>query len=385
MVRPISIVGLTVVGVVALGACGGSSSDTSTSSSTSASSGNTGSGASDAAAAAKRVAPYLKPATSIIIDVPLTKAPPKGLTVAFVNGNLAAQQTYTPGFKQAAGDLGWNLQTFTYDNSNPQSINAAVQQAVSRKVDYIITNGIGSAAYTQALAAAKAAKIPLVQANVVDEPDASSKGILACVGCKTTLNQFQSVLNDWMISDSNGTANATYVGISEFPANPYEGQFDKTYISQHCSGCKADELYASASDLAGGKIPALIVAYLQKHPNVNYLNFGFGQIADGVRQAMDSAGVGKNVKLVCEVPDLELTQQIIDGKFAAGLPLAVIGQDYQIMDAIARDSVGMDVSATENALTPTELWTKSTVPQPAQVWNGPPTLEAQYKQLWKVS
>lgn len=327
----------------------------------------------------------MKPATSIDINVPLKTAPKKGIKVAYITGNIAVDQVTLAPFKTAAADLGWKAVLFTYDTTNPQSVNSAVLEAVSQKVNYIVVNSEQSTAYEQGLAAAKAAGIPVVQSSVEDETNAAARGIAGCAFCNATDLQFQKILNDWMIADSGGHADVLFVIVPDFPETQKELSYDGDYLSKNCSGCTLQSLSVSVQDFAGGQVPSEVAAYLQSHPNVSYVDFPFGGLGDGVRQALKTAGIGSNVKFVAAITDLQTEQGLHDGSWSAALPLSAAGGDYQTIDLIARLSEGMNASVTVNSPSPTILWTNSNPPaNPSAVWPGPADMDQQYKTLWKV-
>lgn len=390
--RPAAVIAcLSVAGILAISGCSSSNSSSgsaasATGSSSPAQSSATGQLASQVAAAKQRVAQWEKPSTSILLNTPLSKTPPKGLTIAYITGDIAADEVTATGFDNVASDLGWKPAVFTYDPANPQTIDAAVQQAVAHKVDYIVVNSVQSSAFPQGLAAAKAAHIPIIENFDVDESGMPGNGIDACVACNTMLDELQQVLNDWMIQDSNGAGNILLVNVPDYESSKFMATYDTNYFKENCSGCTFSVLSVSIQDFAGGQVPSVVGAYLQTHPNVTYVNWSFGALADGARQALSSAGIGKNVKFVTAVTDQQTEQGLLDGSFSAAVPFSAVGGDYQAVDAAARLSVGDSVASAEKAASPTTLWTRDNAPKtPSAVWNGPTNMDQQYRKLWLVS
>ena len=105
----------------------------------------------------------------------------------------------------------------------------------------------------------------------------------------------------------------------------------------------------------------------------------------GVRAALKSAGLGKDVKFVVAAPVLPQVQEIIDGDISAAALLPVEGHTWAAVDAMARDSVGMDPSVSEKAPIPVQIWTVDNVPKPAQLFQGAVNYEDQFKKLWQVN
>jgi ribose transport system substrate-binding protein len=341
-------------------------------------------GTDEVSKAAAKVEPYLKEQTKITITQPLPKAPAKGTKLGWLEGNFESITVITPGFEKAAKALGWDLVKFSYDPGNPPTANSAMQQAVQAGVNYIAITGIDSQVFGEALASAKAANIPVVEMDIAAEKDAASKGILACVACDAMVTQWGQLMSDWIIADSGGNANVVYVNIPEFTSLSAEQQAVKDTFKNDCSKCKVDVLNSTIASFGAGTIAQEITSYIQSHPDVNYIYFGFGQMARGARDSMDAGGIGKNVKIVTADPDKVNAQNIIDGKESAGILLPVEGHAWYAVDAMTRHSTGADVNTTIDAPMPTQIWTKDNIVKPAQIWNGPTGYEDQFKTLWQV-
>ena len=98
-------------------------------------------GEAAAAAAAERVEPFLQPITEIPVDVPLDAPPAEGKKLYWLEGNIQSILPITGGFEAATDAIGWDLTTITYDPSDPQGPNSAMQQAVEAGADFIAISG----------------------------------------------------------------------------------------------------------------------------------------------------------------------------------------------------------------------------------------------------
>src|SRR5438445_13441840 len=99
--KVVSIAG--VVAVLGVAACSSSSKSKAATGGTTSGGGGattTAAGSPEGQAATQAVAPFLNPPTSINISTPLSKAPPKGLKVGWLEGNLDAIRVITPGFQE---------------------------------------------------------------------------------------------------------------------------------------------------------------------------------------------------------------------------------------------------------------------------------------------
>src|SRR4029079_14863316 len=108
-------------------------------------------------------------------------------------------------------------------------------------------------------------------------------------------------------------------------------------------------------------------------------------MASGVRAAMNSAGIGADVKIVLPAHELSGIQGIVEGDHQAGVTLPVQGHAWYAVDAMARDSLGMDLTPNLDAVMPMEIWTPEDVPTPAALWNGPAGYQDMFKELWQVN
>ena len=136
---------------------------------------------------------------------PLDAAPTAGKKLYWLEGNIQSILPITGGFEAATEALGWDLTTITYDPSDPQGPNAAMQQAVDAGADFIAISGQPVTAFETALAAAKAEDIPVFAMFGENETDPET-GIVAVVGGLDLTEDNAERLADFMIADSEGEA-----------------------------------------------------------------------------------------------------------------------------------------------------------------------------------
>ena len=164
----------------------------------------------------------------------------------------------------------------------------------------------------------------------------------------------------------------------------------KHNLTSVCSGCKFAELDVTVDDIGAGQVGSKVVAYLQSHPDVNYVLFTFADLATGVPQAIQSSGLGAKVKLVGAVENAAIVKGVPSTYNAWTLsPNEYMGM--VMVDAAARLSDGqtlsqqyldevyhnptwvLDSAAEAKALAPTN-----------NTWPGPMGYVDQFKRLWKV-
>lgn len=366
-----------------------SSDSSATTGSAGSTTGDTAGGASgpaaDAAAAQKRIDPALVPITKIGVTEPLKSKPPTGKTVAWIGGGLQSTQPITPGYEEATKALGWQLKIINYDPADPQTVNAAVQQAVDQGVDYIAISGTDIASFEQAANAAKAKGIPIIDmysSNPATGKDGND--IYAVISDTKATQTLARQLVDFEIADSGGTAKSVLVTLPEFPILQVGAKASKDHFAEACKECSFAELDVTLADLSGGKVPGLIVSYLQSHPDTTYLTYAIGDLFSGVPDALATAGVASKVKNVGGVPNVEQTQTLIDKQSSAWAMLPRAESAWHAVDAMARLSVGQDLSGVTSVLL-TALYTQDNVPKPAAEYKGAVDYQDQFKKLWGLS
>ena len=378
MRRSVSLAVSLGAATLLLAGCGSSSS------SEGSKTGSTEGSSAQATAATDRIAPYLKPATSLNIDVPLKEKPATGKNVVWLEGNIEDIVAIGQGLKAATSALGWNMRTLTYDTSDPQAINGAMLQAVAQKPDFIVTSGQPVSSFEEADKAAKAANIPIFDMSSENVPDPATNDIYVNVGLKELPLRYQQVA-DWVIADSNAKANVLLVNLPDFHVLVTAAGYAKKEFASECPDCKVAELDATIADLTSGAVPSSVVSYLQSHPNVDHIVFMIGQIGSGVREAMDGAGIGSNVKISGANPQKANVQALIDKKESSWLTLPRAAQAWNVTDAMARFSEGMDLGPINNAAVAYQFWTQANVPSPAGEYLGATDYQASWKKLWQVS
>jgi ribose transport system substrate-binding protein len=328
-------------------------------------------------------APPTQPPSRIQVTETLPKTPPTGKKVVFLQCELPACARYVPGVKSAAAALGWSAKIEVFKSGDP---GAGLQQAINERPDYIAITGIPPVALKPQLRAAAAAHIPLISCATPDRPGPGGYA----VQCGGTLATDADYLGRWMINDSGGKANVVAVTIPQFPVLNTETDWFKHNLEAGCSGCSFDQLDVSVQEVGGGAVPQKLVAYLQTHPDVNYVYFTFNDLTRGVPAVLRTAGLGKKVKLVGAAGDASIMKDI--GSTQAAWTIAPnVYSAWVMFDAMARLSVGErlpDTYASSVYTSPT--WVvdnaeSARLLEPTSYdWYGPAGFEQQFKALWRV-
>jgi ribose transport system substrate-binding protein len=371
-----SVICLTLLAVAAC------SSNASSGATSSASGGATSS--AEVAAAQKRLAVELKAPSTLPYDKPLSKKPPTGKTAYYLQGNISSEQLLTQPFQEAAAALGWTAKIIPYTYGDPQSQNAALQQAVNQNANYIFLAGIAPDLAGPADKAALAKKIPIVTLSTDVTADPSVNDVYATIDDVTWNVQAATQLSDWAIANSGGDAHLLWVTYPDSTSlNATAPRFQSAFTG-NCPTCTYNVLDVSTPDLTGGSVPGLVVSALQRDPKINYIQFAFGGLDMGVSQALKAAGM-TSVKMSVVQPDATGMTDFGNGSINAVYMINQYASTWQAMDIFARLSIG-DAIPTETS-TITQIWTKANAPQSLPS-NGnyvnPTDYQDQFKALWHV-
>ncbi len=377
---------IVIAGSLVLSACGSSSNNASNSSPDAASAGTT---ATAAAASATVVAPSppTAPPTQIGVTQALPKAPPKGKTVAFLECSLPACQSFVPGFEAATHALGWTLKTFSYQSPNA---GPALQSAISAGVDYVASTGVPPALFKQQLAEAQAKHIPFISANDVTPPDPATD-YMTDFGDTTMFGAESVQMAEWLIRKSGGDAHIVYVLIPDYPILQAGVPPLKQTVAKYCPKCTVDALPVTVNDVASGAVPGKLVAYLQTHPQVNYVDFSFADLLTGAEPALKAAGLTPRVKLVGQALGAgpQVIKAIENGTVSAWVAQPNSYQAWLMVDAMARLSENLSLSQERQAAQePTWVVDSTAAAAPLANlggWDGPAQYENAFKRLWRLS
>ena len=328
------------------------------------------------------------PPTSPVKEFPITDklgGPPPKKSIAWLACELpTCQQMLSQGYKQAAAALGWNFKQINYKVADPAS---AVQQALDDNVDYIAITGIPPAAFqAQAKEAAKRG-IPIVSCFDTTKPEPKVNGLY--MQCADTYGYGLQAkqMADWIINDSDGKANVVMVSIEDYPILQAERKAIQSEFKQKCSGCKFDLLPVTVDDVGGGKVPGKVAAYVQSHPNVNYVHLAFSDLGLGIPQALQAAGVKDKVKITGVQSNAAVLKDIVKGNIAAWTAQAQEFAGWMSLDALARLAKGKPLTKYEDS-GQLPSWVVDSPAEAQKIlngpgeWPGPDGFQQKFKQIW---
>jgi ribose transport system substrate-binding protein len=330
--------------------------------------------------------PPTTPPAEIQVTEPLPKAPPKGKKVIWLQCELPACARYTEPLRRAVTSLGWEYESQAYKNTG-EGPAGAMDQAIAQGFDYIAITGIPSAALKSQLQKAADAGIKIASGSVPEKP--SEGGWLSQSG-GTLVPDAENVAK-WMVNDSNGKANVVAVTIPQFPVLNGQTDFLKEELPKMCPDCEYDQLDVTVEEVGAGGVPQKLVGYLQAHPDVNYVFFTFSDLGKGIGKVLEGSGLRDKIKLTGCCGDAGNAKEIASGDTDAWTISPNEYTGWTMVDAMARDSLGLDVAETNELVYESPSWvvdSKESVDQHLKGtdfdWPGPAGYEDQFKKLWQV-
>lgn len=357
---------------VALGACGSSSKPSTTghaSSSATTSAAGKASASVESSAVKQAQAAYAKfVKAQAPVSVPALPKKPSPQTITITTCPLPSCTSATVAAQTAAQDLGWKV-TYLTAQVTPSSVISTLNDIVQHPTQLVaITPLVPNALISKQLAALKADGAKVVEmAPAGGGPGGPVQG--TTVGAPFW-DASATLMADAVIHNAGGT---TAVALITDPSVPAwvapRVAFTKAIDA---AGGSVDDVHVSLSEV-GKQIPSQIVTYVQSHPKVKYLAFVDADLDAGVPQALQAAGVAKQVKIVSAGPEPADLAALKQGTELAQVAQENAGTGWRAIDQLARLSEGVplgderDPAGWHQILTGSNVTNTSSVPVPPGV------------------
>lgn len=320
-----------------------------------------------------RVASYEKVPSKILEPDPVSKKATPGKTLALLVCGVPVCAEFNNAAKQAAALIGWK--TIRIDlGVSPENFTAAYNRAVQLKPDAVVGSGLSRDLFNQQLLELQKLKIPVIEWSSGIKP---VPGSLWTTTDDPLYDARGMQMAEFIAKDSNLDGPTVIFSVKQYAMSELFGHTLQDYLPKICSKCSVDYQQAAATDI--GKLAQKATAYVQRKPDTKYLVCTFGDLCQGVGQALKSAG--SKVKVVTEDPGTTNYQNMANGLEYATSPLAIGQTGWQIVDLAQRIFNGDDTSKTR--LEPMQIVTKVTNPGDPLI-GAVPDYQAQYKKLWKL-
>lgn len=295
LIRPRRAVGLaaTVVAVCLLSSCSGT--DSSGSSDGSAPSSSSGSSEGAQAAAAKVAAATKLPIFSGGPDIDMGALKGKKVTILLSTSGVPFVANIGKAVKEASGVVGWSA-TIVDGKGNVTEWSRVVNQAVSQGVDAIITVGASPAQMKPAVARAKAAGIPVVDALTADQTkDPLVPGTFAHVSI--SFYDSGALQADYVIANGGPKAHVLIFGDNEFPGEVTRVQGMKHEFETLCPGCSVTVQDTQVANLSTN-LSSTTQTLLRRDPKIEWVLPTYDAQGLYIVPGIKSAGLAKKVKVV---------------------------------------------------------------------------------------
>jgi ABC-type sugar transport system substrate-binding protein len=368
-----------------LTACGSSSSSGSAAAASSSSSAQGGSAAAASPGVAQAKAFIAShqswPALSTLgFTASLKSKPPTGKVIDFMECGSATCTKIATGIQQAATALGWTVHNISAGTS-PTSVANAWTTAASNPPDGIIAEGFPQSMFASQLATLSKAGVPVINGAV---PGTAGGGVDAIVTSQKDFTERGTYLANWVVGATNGKADTAFFGVPDYPVLATEEAAFKQVYNSECPSCALDEVPVALSAI-GTTLTGQVVSYVRAHPQVNYLVMAFSDMELGIPQALASAGLSNQVKVVTQADGPANLQYVKQGQAAVAIPEADYYIGWQSVDALARYFTHTSLTSGVNYDTEPRLYVNAgmiTNPNDPNLFEGPPGYQAMFKKLW---
>jgi ribose transport system substrate-binding protein len=385
--RPRSAATLLAAGLLAAAVAACSTGSSTTSASSSPADPGTGSATSSSIAAAQAyAAPYLKAPTSIGITTKLKTKPAAGKLLVKLIYPTPTEQAASRYTAEAAALIGWKYKAITVA-ATPEGIQQAFDSALqlSPAPAVIEEAGYDVATFKTQLAEAKQRGIDVVTDSAT--APAGPDGISATINAPAAAYTDGKIMAAYAIGESNGNVHAASFNISSITViNNFVTGF-QAGLKEWCSSCTDMVVNQQESDL-GTDLPQNVVSALQANPSVNYAVFSFGDMTEGVDQALRVAGLASKVKIIGQTADTSNIAAIKAGTEDAFVSFNNPLLGFETVDAAARLTEGMTEPASTASWLPEQIITKANVGSilvdSSGQYYGIQNYADDYKALWNV-
>ena len=279
---------------------------------------------------------------SAIKIAPIGKKIPKGKRIALMTCAISSCTLETNAAAVAAKDIGWTTQTFENPLTPEGYVSAWQQMLATHPAAVVALTGLPDSLITSELATAKSEHIPVVEIapSNTEAPSAAGPVIAAYVN----VNQFKRAgqleayyvvgTSNGNLADQGGSPVVAYAEDPTFASSAGE-QYVSAVHTLQAAGGDVDSSQISLQNI-GKTIPGQMVSYVQSHPHLQYLLAETCATFIGVPQALSSAAVGANVKLVCTDPTVSDVAAIHSGQEAAAVAEEADTGGWRAIDALIR-------------------------------------------------
>ena len=361
---------------VAVAACG-SSSTNSASASAPAGSAASGQSASAVKEAEANFAKYMQVQPSV--SVPTLPKKPSPQTITITTCPLPSCTAASVAARTAANDLGWKV-TYLTSPPTPSGVIATMNDIVQNPTQLVaITPLVPDALISKQLAALRADGAKIVEmAPAGGGPDGVVQGVTVGV---PFWDASATLMADAIIHYAQGSPSTAFITDPSVPAWVAPRLAFAKVVD--AAGGSVAEVDVSLSQI-GKQIPSQVVTYVQSHPQVKYLAFVDADLDAGVQQALQAAGLAKQVQIVSSGPNPGDLVALKQGTELAEVAEETGGTGWRAIDQLARLSEGLSLGSEENPAGWHQILVGSNVTETTST-PVPPGVPGAFLQAWHVN
>lgn len=376
---------------VSLAACGGSGTESETAGTTSQAAGSSFALPAEQAAAMKagtgvdpltrpatldelkqRVEQYRQPLSELLVTEPVSKPAAPGKRIAALTCGVPVCGQITAGMQEAGKELGWDVMKVDLGVS-PQEFAAAWTRAIQLKPDMVITSGLSRELFEKQLQELKAMNVPVLN---YAGPDPAENGITWTMLDAPTYYAAAQMISEEIAADGELKANVVMFNVSQYAGSTALAESIKSYLPKLCPDCALDYQLAQVTEV--GKLGQKVTGYVQSHPDTTHVICTFGDLCQGVGQALRAAG-RKDIKIVSKDATSLNYANVQAGSEWAVVPLPNAQTGWQLVDAMQRIFNGDDLEATR--LLPQQFVTDIADPENPDI-GAVADFRDKYRSLW---
>ncbi|HVV89489.1 MAG TPA: sugar ABC transporter substrate-binding protein [Solirubrobacterales bacterium] len=277
-----------------------------------------------------------------------------------------------------------NVSVTEFDGKGQVSeFNRGIETAVGQHYDAIVLLAIPSELVSGAVAEAKRAGIPVIEAQEHDPGSPLEDGIVGqvtfCYSCAGKL------MADYVIADSGAKAESTVFISKEVSNGVDELGGIQSEFKELCPECKMEVDNVPVADWQT-KLPTLTQSTLTSNPDTGYLLPLYDGMAIPIVPAVAQAGKSEEVKLA----SFNATPSVMEMMANEEVVAADVGGDsfwfgWGTADQVFRVLAGAEPVEDENI--PLRMFTKENlgsidISEPEETWYGNVDYKAEYEKLW---
>lgn len=321
-----------------------------------------------------RVEGYKAVPKDLLITEPVSKKAEPGKHIALLVCGVPVCAEFNNAAKEAADLLGWKTTRVDLGVS-PEDFANAYNRAIELKPDLVVGSGLSRELFDKQLNTLAEMNIPVIQWSsgikpvegklwvAVDDPFYQAAGVMAA---------------EVVAADGDLKSNVAVFNVPQYTMSTLFAKTFESYLDKSCTDCQVDYQEAAATDI--GKLGQKVTAHVQRNPDVTHVVCSFGDLCQGVGQALKTAG-RDDIKVYTQDPGATNFQNIVNGTEWGATPLAIGQTGWQIIDLAQRIFNEGDVAGTR--LAPMQAVVEIEDPKSPLI-GAVPDYKDQYKALWKL-